>query len=122
MSDYPVPSHAATCWFTGDRLWLAFGPLTNGDHGHSVPYPIDLPALRTLSADFRELRPVVMALEALKARHATRAELGARGSPVRYDVEQSLTNDKKYNEWLKAMTVSKEEKAEAEEFLKELGL
>ena len=63
----------------------------------------------------------MLALEALVARHAESA-IGTRGSPVAYDIERAASNDKKYKEWLRKLEMTKEEVAEGDAEMKELGL
>lgn len=122
MSDYPAPSYAATAWVTGNTLWLSFGPLAQGEKGHSVPYEIDLPALRALASKDRAVRSVVLALETLATRHH-HSSIGTKGSPVAYDIERALANDKKYIEWMRAIKrLTPEEVAEGDKELRELGL
>jgi hypothetical protein len=68
-----------------------------------------------------------VALKILRQRTENeRHYLSTNGAPTRHQVERALVNDKRYNELLRAMQETKQvsatEKAEAEQFLKELGL
>lgn len=103
---YPLPRHAAYIWIADDTLTLAFPPITGSDKGHSVSLPAN-PA--GLSRALAILRDRASALD---------LRLSNRGTPPKIAVE----NDARYKEWLKAMKVTKEEKAEAGKMLDELGL
>ena len=111
MSDYPVPTYAANIWVVGDELWLGFPPLVEGGHGHSVPFPCNE-------------RGLALALAAIRERSAGSLHIGLRGSPTRYQVEQDLKNDAKYNEVLRAMQEAKKPKLdpEMEALMADLGL
>lgn len=113
MSHYPIPSYAASIWITGDHLWLGFPPISEGEQGHSVPYPLTN-------------RGLLLAIETLKHRRRGERMLGEAGSPSRYQVERELYHDPKYNIILAALARGKEASAaeaqEAGKFLEELGL
>lgn len=114
MSEYPLPSYAASVWTLGDRLVLSF------------PSPLDAPAHVVQFPNTP--KGMVLALETLREREreARSTTLGTKGAPSKYQVERALAEDNKYKEWLKEMGTSKEQrdadKAEAEAFLAELGL
>ena len=113
MTDYPVPRHAANIWVTGDTLWLGFPPLQESGHAHSVPFPRNPEGLR-------------LAIEILAERSKGPLTIGNNGSPTKYQVERALVDDKRYNTLLRAIREDKaqkaKEKAEATEFLRDLGL
>ncbi len=113
MSDYPIPSYACSIWLAGDSLWLAFPPLAQGEHGHSVPFPATERGLELI-------------LNTLRQRRLGERSLGEAGSPTRYQIERSLVNDANYNVLIGAIAQSKEaqrrEREEAGKFLEELGL
>lgn len=110
MSDYPVPSYAASIWVTGDTLWLGFASPING-HAHSVPFPATDKGLK-------------LAMTTLHEREKGRLLISQRGAPTRYEVERALHSDKRYNEMLKAMQEAKKPKLdpEVEALMKEIGL
>ena len=110
MTHYPVPSHAAQVWVASDTLWLSFPPLPGNEFGHSVSFPASPKGL-------------MAALETLVTRsRAADLRLGFKGTPTQWEVEKSLKDDKKYNEWLATMKVTEAEREEAGKMLEELGL
>jgi len=114
MTDkYPLPSYAVSAWVAGDSLFIAF-PGTVSEQGHTIKLPASAGGL-------------LAAVTIMKARsQATDLRLNARGTPTRNEMDEALSSQDKYKAWLKAMGAAKEqsaqERAEAEEFLKELGL
>ena len=113
MSDYPIPSYAASIWLVGDTIWLGFPPLGDGVQSHSAPFPANE-------------RGLALLLSTLRERGRGSLNIGLKGSPTRYQIERQLVQDAKYNGLLKAMKEAKakqdEEKEKAIAFLKELGL
>lgn len=114
MSDrYPLPSYAVSAWVVGDDLFIAF-PSSRTERGHTIKLPASAGGLHA-------------AITIMKARAAETSHLlGERGTPTAYEMETALSSDKRYAEWLKAMSAASAEKVkerdEAAEFLKELGL
>lgn len=89
--DYPLPSHAASIWLTGEALFLAL-PGTNGARGHTVRIPRgrceapgDIAALSGWSVLLELLRQRMHAAE-----EGTRASIGTRAAPVQYDIDGML--------------------------------
>lgn len=105
---YPIPSHAASFWVSGDDLWITFPPQGPEARGSSVRLPASVAGLQT-------------AISILKSR-VEPTRLGERGTPTQYDLE----TDKKFAAWLRAMDEGKEataaERAKARAELEELGL
>lgn len=93
MSDYPVPGYAAQIWVTGDTLWLSFPSLVGGQ-GHSVSLPAN-------EIGFKH------ALIILRERNKGSLNIGLKGAPTKWDVEQQLKNDRRYNEILRALHTPK---------------
>lgn len=113
MEKYPLPAYAVSVWIAGDDLFIAF-PSSRTEKGHTIKLPASAGGLHA-------------AVTIMKARSAERSHLlGERGTPTAYEMETALSSDKRYTEWLKAMSAGSAEKArerdEATEFLKELGL
>lgn len=108
MSDYPLPSYAASIWIAGDQVHAAFD-------GHTVAFPNTETGLKLLLGVLRERGHP----------HAVNV-IGHESSPTKYQVERALVNDQRYNfllrEMQKAKAVSEAEKAESIAWLKELGL
>jgi len=108
MSDYPLPSYAASVWVVGDQVHAGFD-------GHTVAFPNTETGLTLLLAVLRE-----------RARDNAFNKIGTKSSPTKYAVERALVNDKRYNELLRAMhaakAVSDTERQESIAWLKELGL
>lgn len=111
---YPLPSYAASVWTVGDRLVLSF------------PSPLDAPAHKVEFPNNE--RGLKLAIETLRERERQERSttIATRGAPSSYQIERALAEDKKYKEWIKEMGTAKAqaeaERAEAEAFLKELGL
>lgn len=107
MSDYPLPSYAASIWIAGDQVHAAFD-------GHTVAFSNTVMGLKLLLGVLRERQ------------HSTINCIGMESSPTRYQVERALVNDQRYNfllrEMNKAKVASEAEKAESIAWLKELGL
>lgn len=124
MTDrYPPPSYALTIWLSGDAIMLAI------PEAGTIPIPLDRlqPQVNDFGAVIPSNRGLAVLLDLLRSRMASRAPtIGQSAAPVRYDVEQALTNDEKYKVWLAALTEDKaakaEAKAEAERVLSEIGL
>src|SRR5262245_45312649 len=112
--DYPLPSYAASVWTVGDQLILSF------------PSPLDAPAHVVKFPNTP--KGLALALETLRERERTERSttIGTHGAPSEYQIERALAEDRKYNAWIKEMGASKAQRdadrAEAEEFLRELGL
>lgn len=114
MSEYPLPRYAAYIWIAGDEIILAFPDVVN----HPAPAStVKFP---------NNPKGLALALAILNERNKSSNVIGSIGAPVQYSIERALVNDRKYNEWLKAMQAANEvtaaEKAEATAFLEELGL
>lgn len=113
MRDFPLPSYAAHIWIAGDEIKLV------------LPSPLDAPAhVLTLPNNDKGL---TRALAILREReHESHSTIGKPSAPSQYQVETALANDAKYNRWLREMREAsaerQAEKAEAEAFLKEIGL
>ena len=108
MSDYPLPSYAASIWIAGDQIQCGFD-------GHTVAFPNTEVGLTLLLAVLRE-----------RGRAGVSNVIGTPSSPTQYGVERALVNDRRYNELLRAMNAAKAtsdaERAESIAWLKELGL
>lgn len=108
MSNYPLPRQAAYIWAAGDRIMLAFPPVTGSDKGHSVSLPNTTQGLS-------------QSLEILHERAFVafdRQTIGNRSAPTQHQVE----NDRRYKAFVAATAEQKAEKDEAIRFLEELGL
>jgi len=109
---YPLPDYAVSVWVAGDHLMVAF-PGQGTEKGHTVRLPISKGGLETVIKMLRERET------------AKDLRLSQPGTPSQWDTELIL-NDAKYKAWLGALANDREakrrERAEAEEFLKELGL
>lgn len=120
MTDrYPPPSYAVTIWLSGDRIMVAI------PEASAVEIPLD--RLEPQTSDFGSVLPgnrgLAVLLDLLRNRAANRAPtIGMNAAPLRHSVEQALASDIKYIAWQAAMAATAESKAEAKEFLKELGL
>lgn len=123
MSLYPPPSYAANIWLTGEAIMLAV------PEAGTIVIPLD--RIEPHKNEFGQVtasnRGLAVLLDILRQRMQTREPtIGMSAAPVKYDVEQALASDGKYNAWLEAMNGVKEmkavAKAEAESMLAELGL
>lgn len=130
MSHYPLPAYAVSAWVAGDSLMIAF-PGTVSEQGHTIKLPASEGGLRA-------------AINIMKERaRAEDLRIGNAGTPTQYTLEQragmaygkavrklraeeELAVAEKNEAKLKAHTAkvrrAEREKAEAAEFLKELGL
>jgi len=118
MTDrYPIPGYACNIWVAGDNLMVAF-PGTVTEQGHTITLPISEGGLKT-------------ALTILQDRAKARSLLlGNSGTPTQWDAERLAAMAKALSrsreEKLEALAERKAEKAakvaEADAFLKELGL
>lgn len=107
---YPVPHYAATFWIAGDNLMIAFPGQGPEGRGHTITLPCSVAGFST-------------AITIMKDReHARSLRLGVQGTPTQYEVE----NDQRYKALVRARKeereAAREEREEAEAFLKELGL
>lgn len=86
-ADYPIPSHAAYVWLTGDTLQVGLPPTPGHDKGHTV----------TLPADARGAARLISILQA-RQRDARRT-IGTQGCPTQYDLDKiasaMVTEDQK---------------------------
>lgn len=108
MSDYPIPAHAAYVWLVGDRLFIGL-PSQHGDvRSHTVTLPATTAGYMTLT-------------DILRKRDSDRApRITAPASPTGHQLNKVLAAMKRgLDEKHERRLV---EKAEAETFLKELGL
>lgn len=113
MRDFPLPSYAAHIWIAGDEIKLV------------LPSPLDAPA-HVLTLPNNE-RGMERALAILREReHESHSTLGKPSAPTQHQTDRALHNDARYNAWLREMrensTERQREKAEAEQFLKDIGL
>lgn len=124
MTDrYPPPAYAATIWITPSAVMVSF------PEASTVPIPVErlVPQTNEFGAVVPENRGLAVLLDMLKARMRDEARtIGKHSAPVRWDVEQALASDEKYQSWLAAMGVAKAENAakvaEAGALLADLGL
>jgi hypothetical protein len=108
--NYPLPSYAAHIWIANGQLCLGFPSPKEGAREHMVTLPLSDKGL-------------AVAIDILREREKDRFNtLGTAGAPCRRQVEDELKRDQKYNEILRAMSVSKSERDEAAKWLEELGL
>jgi hypothetical protein len=130
MSFYPIPAYAVSIWVAGDSLLIAF-PGTVSEQGHTIKLPASTAGLDT-------------ALKIAKARaEADDLRIGNKGTPTQYEIEARGgaafgAVSRRVREEREAATAASKaetearltakkrkaarEAAEAEEFLKELGL
>jgi hypothetical protein len=102
---YPVPSYAVYAWLAGDRLVLGLPPRKGFEKGHSVSIPLTNEKWSAVLLDIlrergREVRP-----------------LGTKSTPVQYDLDNILKHLREARE-----SERRAKKAEARDFLKEIGL
>lgn len=106
---YPLPAHAASFWVAGDDLMIAFpgqGPL---GQGHTIRLPASTAGL-------------TVAISILKDRsRATDLRIAQRGTPTQYDLE-TIAAYMIRADVVKKRAAKATEKAEADAWLKELGL
>lgn len=128
---YPLPAHAASIWFTGDGLSIAFPPQGPEQKGSTIHIPLDRCGIETndWGTPLPSQRGWSVILTFLKQRAAAAREfkrLGEPGTPSQYEVERALANDAKYATILGAMAQAKaatdEEKEQAARELAEIGL
>lgn len=111
---YPLPSHAASFWLSGDDLMIAFPPTGAEQRGHTVRLPTSVAGLQ-------------LALSVLRDRTANGGKaLGEPGTPSQYQLERALVHDKKYSSILKSLEQAKaldvEAKKASQAALAKLGL
>lgn len=127
---YPLPAYAVSMWVVGDHLMIAF-PGTVSEQGHTIKLPASAGGLQA-------------AITIMKDRAAAESlKIGNKGTPTQYDIERAAgrawgavtkrlneakaalvaeNNERKLKEHTAKVRRLAREKAEAEEFLKELGL
>lgn len=115
---YPLPAYAVSAWVAGDSLFIAF-PGTVSEQGHTIKLPASAGGLQA-------------AVNIMKARaSASSLKIGNRGTPTQWDADAVLAHwarmeradaEAKIAKHEAKMAAARREKAEAEEFLKELGL
>lgn len=109
MDKYPLPSYAVSVWAAGDSLMVAFPGIAT-EQGHTIKLPLSPAGLKTAITILAERQA------------ASDLRLSQRGTPTQYEVE----NDARYKALVRARQKEKAytaaEIAEADEFLKELGL
>ena len=110
VDPYPLPAYACSVWVAGDDLMVAF-PGTATAQGHTIRLPVSEGGLRAAISIMRERA------------QAASLKLGNRGTPTQWDIERLAA----LNKALDADSAAKrgaraQERAEATEFLKELGL
>ena len=111
MSDkYPLPAYACSIWVAGDSLMVAF-PGTITEQGHTIKLPISEGGLKA-------------ALHILRERaQAQDLRIGQRGTPTNIDAQRLAALNEALNAESRAKREARAaERAEASEFLKELGL
>lgn len=118
MDKYPLPSYAVSVWVAGDSLMVAF-PGTVTEQGHTIKLPASEGGLRA-------------AISIMKERsRAESLRIGNAGTPTQWDTDRQMAHwgrmlrldaIAKVAKHEAKMAEAKREKAEAEEFLKELGL
>jgi len=108
-----LPDYAASIWVVGDTVVLGFPPLDGLTQGHTVAFPATPAGLELITNILRD--------RSKGAKH-----LAEDGCLTKWQVEQRLKHDKKYNSMLQAMKESTADKQrkdkEAEALLSELGL
>lgn len=128
---YPLPAYAASIWFTGDAISIAFPPQGPEAKGSTITIPLDRCGIETSGwgAPLPSQRGWAVILTFLKQRASAAREfkrLSDPGTPSQYEVERALASDAKYAAILGAMAqakvASKEEKDAAAHELAELGL
>ena len=106
---YPLPAYACSIWAAGDNLMVAF-PGVATEQSHTIKLPLSVAGLQTVLSILRERST------------AQDLRLSKFGTPSQWEVE----NDARYKALIRARAddakATREEKAEAAEFLKELGL
>lgn len=107
---YPLPAYAASIWVAGDNLMVQFPGQGPEGREHTIKLPVHENGLKT-------------AIKILKDRAQAEAlTIANRGTPSQWQAE----NDARYRAFHKALQKDRkdreQEKREAEEFLKELGL
>lgn len=107
---YPLPQYAVSVWAAGDNLMVAF-PGTVTEQGHTIKLPLSEGGLRA-------------AISILKDRaQAQDLRLGNRGTPTALDAERLAAMNAALNrQGREAREAKMQERIEADEFLRELGL
>lgn len=130
MSHYPLPAYAVSAWVAGDSLMIAF-PGTVSEQGHTIKLPASAGGMAA-------------AINIMKERaRAEDLRIGNAGTPTQYSIEQRAgiaygkavrrlrqeeaeaiaeKNEAKLKAHTAKVRRAEREKAEAAEFLKELGL
>ena len=130
MDKYPLPAYACSVWVAGDNLMVAF-PGTVTEQGHTIKLPCSENGLKTV---IKILRDRALARD---------LRLGNDGTPSQWTAEQlagrawgtvakrqreereariAEENERKLREHTARTRRQARERAEADEFLKELGL
>lgn len=128
---YPLPAYAASIWIAGDQLMLALPPADGFEsRTHCVAIPLE--RLEVQKNTFGEPVPgnrgLAVLLTVLHQRDRARRSprIGEPGAQARHAIAQAVESSEKYKAWREAMSASKAEAAakaaEAEAFLKELGV
>jgi hypothetical protein len=111
MTDkYPLPSYAVSAWVAGDSLFIAFPGMVS-EQGHTIKLPASAGGLQAAVNIMRQRS------------QAQDLRLGNKGTPTQWDIMRLEALNKALNEDGAAKRAkAAQERAEAEEFLKELGL
>ena len=125
---YPLPGNAAYVWTVGDNLFLGLPSETGQPHTVIIPLDRMVPDCGPTGLPKHYHRGFAVLLDVLQQREraSRNPTIGARGAPPKATVQAAIESDAKYAVWIQALGQRREknlaEKAEAEAFLKELGL
>ncbi len=79
MSDYPLPSYAASFWVVGDQLFVRLPPWATGGPAHIITLPANEAGMKICLDLLKE-----------RARASYETKIGTKAAPVQYDIDAML--------------------------------